>query len=328
MHLSRDVILLLTHSEDYFTIDRVAAALSRRGARPFRLDTDLFPTTVRLAASLSNEETSYRLSYGEESIVTEQVRSVWMRRLWQPRLSQKLAPFFQAACIRESMTALNNFLGGLRNARWVDRLSLIDRAENKLQQLIVAKEIGLRIPRTLMTNNPDEVREFFQAVRGNMVAKLLTPLSAGMQGSAFFLYTSKVEPEDLLAADALRYSPMVFQEQIPKQRELRAVFVAGKLFVGVLNASRYAATNMDWRNAAPEACQWERGELPSEITRRLCSLMATFGLTFGAFDLIQTPDNEYVFLEVNPTGEWGMLERDLGYPIADAIADALLTESK
>jgi MvdC family ATP-grasp ribosomal peptide maturase len=283
---------------------------------------------VQLATCLSNEEASYRLSYGGESIGIEQVRSVWMRRLWQPRLSQKLAPLFQAACVRESMTALNNFLGGLRNARWVDRLSLIDRAENKLQQLIVAKEIGLRIPRTLMTNNPDEVREFFQAVRGNMVAKLLTPLSAGMQGSAFFLYTSKVEPEDLLAADALRYSPMVFQEQIPKQRELRAVFVAGKLFVGALNASRYAATNIDWRNAAPEDCQWERGELPSEIARRLCSLMAAFGLTFGAFDLIETPDDEYVFLEVNPTGEWGMLERDLDYPIADAIADALLTESK
>ncbi|NEO45670.1 MAG: MvdC family ATP-grasp ribosomal peptide maturase, partial [Moorea sp. SIO4A3] len=41
---------------------------------------------------------------------------------------------------------------------------------------------------------------------------------------------------------------------------------------------------------------------------------------------IVTPDGEYVFLEVNPTGEWGMLERDLGYPISDAIADALLSD--
>ena len=44
---------------------------------------------------------------------------------------------------------------------------------------------------------------------------------------------------------------------------------------------------------------------------------------FGAFDLIQTPLEEYVFLELNPTGEWGMLERDLGYPISNAIAEAL-----
>jgi glutathione synthase/RimK-type ligase-like ATP-grasp enzyme len=52
--------------------------------------------------------------------------------------------------------------------------------------------------------------------------------------------------------------------------------------------------------------------------------MAKLGLIFGAIDLIRTPAGEHVFLEVNPTGEWGMLERDLGYPISEAIADALL----
>ena len=38
-----------------------------------------------------------------------------------------------------------------------------------------------------------------------------------------------------------------------------------------------------------------------------------------------TPDDdEPVFLEVNPAGEWGWLERDLGYPIGDALAEALV----
>jgi glutathione synthase/RimK-type ligase-like ATP-grasp enzyme len=52
--------------------------------------------------------------------------------------------------------------------------------------------------------------------------------------------------------------------------------------------------------------------------------MSELGLVYGAIDLICTPAGEYVFLEVNPGGEWGMLERDLGLPIADAIARALL----
>jgi hypothetical protein len=43
--------------------------------------------------------------------------------------------------------------------------------------------------------------------------------------------------------------------------------------------------------------------------------------------LICTPAGEHVFLEVNPSGEWGMLERDLGLPIADAIAGALLIDA-
>jgi glutathione synthase/RimK-type ligase-like ATP-grasp enzyme len=52
--------------------------------------------------------------------------------------------------------------------------------------------------------------------------------------------------------------------------------------------------------------------------------MVNLRLNFGAFDFILTPSGEYVFLEVNPVGEWGMLERDLDLPISTAIADFLV----
>ena len=107
-----------------------------------------------------------------------------------------------------------------------------------------------------------------------MIAKLLTSLSTSMEDSSFFLYTSTVKAEDLLEAETLRYSPMVFQE---------------------------------------------------ELARGLNALMVKLGLGFGAIDLIKTPEGEYVFLGVNPTGEWGMLERDLHYSISGAIADTLLS---
>ena len=328
MSLPRDVVLLLTHSGDYFTVDRVAEALSKRGAQPFRLDTDQFPMAVRLSARLGNDGLRHRLEYGERSVGTEEVQAVWMRRLWQPQLSQELAPQFQESCARESLAALYGFLDSLSEVRWVDTLQRIREAENKLRQLRFAKVVGLRIPRTLVTNDPKLVREFFQEVEGKMVAKLLTPLSTSMEGSSFFVYTSAVREEDLVEAEALRYSPMVFQEQIPKLRELRVVFVAGTLFVGALDASRYSAATMDWRRATPEECVWEPDELPSEVALCLHSFMAKLGLVFGAIDLIRTPAGEHIFLEVNPTGEWGMLERDLGYPIASAIADALLANER
>ena len=325
MSLPQDIVLLLTHSGDYFTVDRVAEALSRRGAHPFRLDTDRFPMAVKLVAKISNSGLNYRLDYGEQSISTEQVLAVWMRRIWQPHLSKDLAPQFQAGCIQESSAALHGFLDNLQEARWLDDLQRIEQAENKLRQLKVARKVGLRIPRTLVTNNPQEVREFFPAVEGKMIAKLLTPLSTSMKGSSFFLYTNTVKAEDLLEAEALCYSPMIFQEQIPKRRELRVVFVEGNLFVGALDSSRYSATTMDWRRATSAESPWEPDELPDEVVRGLNALMTKLGLGFGAIDLIETPDGEYVFLEVNPTGEWGMLERDLHYSISGAIADALLS---
>ncbi|WP_026732811.1 MvdC family ATP-grasp ribosomal peptide maturase [Fischerella sp. PCC 9605] len=323
MQSPRDVVLLITHSGDFFTVDRVAQALLKRGVQPFRLDTDKFPLAVQIKILLGNNGSDYRLRYSDRSISTQQVQAVWMRRIWQPQVSKNLAPQFQAACARESLATLEGFWDSLREAHWVDDLQRINAAENKLRQLRVAQEVGFVIPRTLVTNNPKEAREFFCEVKGKMVAKLLTPLSVSMKGSPFFLYTSAVKEEDLLDAENLRYCPMVFQEQIPKQWELRVVYVDGKLFVGALDASLYAASTLDWRRASINACIWQPHDLPSEVADCLKAFMARFGLLFGAFDLIQTLLGEYVFLELNPTGEWGMLERDLGYPISEAIADAL-----
>ncbi|MBW4509386.1 MAG: MvdC family ATP-grasp ribosomal peptide maturase [Scytonematopsis contorta HA4267-MV1] len=324
MHLPRDVVLLITHSGDFFTVDKVAQALSKRGARPFRLDTDKFPLVVGLQAQLGNCISNHHLQYGDCDMDVQQVQAVWMRRIWHPQLSESLPRKLQAACARESLAALEGFWDSLAEAKWVDDLQRINVADNKLRQLKVAKSVGLTIPQTLVTNIPEQVREFFLQVKGKMVAKLLTPLSQSMKGSQFFLYTTTVREEDLQDAESLRHSPMVFQEQIPKLCELRVVFVDGKFFVGALDASAYASSTVDWRRVNSDTCTWQPHELPLPVMDCLQAFMEKFGLTFGAFDFIQTPTGEYVFLEVNPTGEWGMLEHELGYPISEAIANALL----
>ncbi|MEH1793528.1 MvdC family ATP-grasp ribosomal peptide maturase [Nostoc sp.] len=326
MHLSRDVVLLITHSGDFFTIDRVAEALSKKGAKPFRFDTDKFPLEVQLTARFDKSKSYHSLEYGNHTIGTEQVQAVWMRRIWEPKLSEELAPKFREACIRESQATLDGFWDSLKDARWVDDLERINTAHNKLRQLRVASEVGFTIPQTLVTNKAESAREFFHQVNGKMVSKLLTALSRSMEAnSSFFLYTSTVKEEDLQDAESLRYCPMVFQEQIPKQSELRVVYVNGRVFVGALEASVYAAAKVDWRKPEVEVGAWQHHQLPDEVVCRLQAFMGKFGLLFGALDFILTPSGEYVFLEVNPIGEWGMLEKDLDLPISSAIADALIS---
>ena len=59
---SRAGVLLLTHSGDFYTVDRVAEALARKGARPFRLNTDLFPASVKLSARAGDERSARLVS--------------------------------------------------------------------------------------------------------------------------------------------------------------------------------------------------------------------------------------------------------------------------
>jgi len=320
----RDAVLLLTHSGDFYTVDLVSQALARRGARPVRFNTDLFPSSVRLSAHAGNERAAHLHAGAGEQVSAAEVRAVWARKLWSPRMAADLDERYRSTCIRESSAALEGFLDALHDARWVNVLQRERAAENKQRQLRLAARAGLRVPRTLVTNDPAEARQFFAETEGRTVAKLLRPLVVSMAAAQPFVYTSRVREEDLAHAETLRHSPMVFQELIPKARELRVACVAGRTFAGALDASGTSRGQTDWRRAAPGECRWQKAMLPGEVASGLRALMSELGLVFGAVDLICTPSGEHVFLEVNPSGEWGMLERDLGLPISEAIAEALL----
>ncbi|MDC0710649.1 hypothetical protein POL68_19390 [Stigmatella sp. ncwal1] len=324
---ARGTVLLLTHSRDHYTVDRVAQALSRRGARPVRIDTDGFPSVLTLTSRLgpSGADVALRTATGKRR--GQDIRAVWLRRLAPPRLDEALEPVWRDGCLRESLAAFEGFLDGLEAAgcSFINPLAAEQIAHNKLHQLRVAQTLGLEIPRTLVTNEAGQVRAFFEEVQGRMVAKMLTPLSQSMEGGNPFVYTSAISPPQLEQLEGLRHSPMVFQERIDKARELRVVVVGPHCFVGAIDASRSVAGQVDWRRAGPGECRWEAGDVPPAVAELLVRLVAALGLVYGAVDLIVTPEGRHVFLEVNPGGEWGMLERELGLPIAEALAESLVT---
>jgi MvdC family ATP-grasp ribosomal peptide maturase len=323
---SRDAVLLLTHSGDFYTVDLVAQALARMGARPIRFNTDLFPSLVKIHARAGDERAAYLFTEAGVQISTAEVRAVWARKLWSPRMADDLDERYRSMCVSESVAARDGFLDALHSARWVNDLDRERNAENKQRQLRLAARAGLRVPRTLVTNDPAAARQFFAETEGQTVVKLIRPLNVSMNADKPFVYTNRVREEDLNGAEALRHSPMVFQELIPKAYELRVAYVAGEAFAGALDATGTSRGHTDWRRAAPDECRWQKAQLPSEVASSLKVLMSELGLVFGAVDLICTPAGEHVFLEVNPSGEWGMLERDLGLPISEAIAKALLED--
>ena len=82
----------------------------------------------------------------------------------------------------------------------------------------------------------------------------------------------------------------------------------------------------DWRRKGLALLkEWQPYQLPQALETKLLKLLNYFGLNYGAIDLIFTPDERYVFLEVNPVGEFFWLEKYSGLPISQAIAELLLT---
>jgi len=323
MPTDRPAVLLVTHSRDVFTIDRVAAALAELGARPVRFDTDRFPGEVGLSMIDRGDGPRHLFRDGDVTVSDAAVTAVWTRSIWSPAILAELPAEHRQSCGVQSRELLKGFLEGLGAARWISRPESLWDAQNKVRQARLAHAAGLTVPPTLITNDEAEVRRFYDEMDGQIVTKLLAHLSQSMDRSGPFMPTSDVGPEDLEHLDSLRYAPMIFQRKVMKEYELRIQYVAGRLFAGAVDARRTAAGGTDWRLAEVEEASWTTQEVPPTVAAGLDRLMDALGLAAGAVDMIVTPEGEHVFLEVNPLGEWGMLERDLDLPISQAIAEAL-----
>lgn len=312
-------VLLLSHSADHFTIDRVQAGVMQRGLLPIRLDTDRFPADVCLTTRAGPDGMSVRLRGPDGEVPIDDVGSVWLRRVVNPPRPSGLPDLEADHCVQESRAALAGMLSALHAADWLDPPPRVREAENKLVQLREAQRAGLRVPRTIVGNDPDEVRALWAACRGQVVAKMLTPVARSMGAPVAAVYTRTLDAADLDDLDGLALSPMIFQERIDKVRELRVVHVAGRCFAGSIDGDRD-----DWRTRSPgPTSPWRIDRLPDDVADQLGALMRALGLRFGVADFLRARDGSHVFLELNPVGEWGMLERDLALPISDAIAEEL-----
>jgi MvdD family ATP-grasp ribosomal peptide maturase len=322
-------VLIITRSDDNESVEMVAQAIERKGGEVIRFDTDRYPTEVRLSAyygKVDDERLTLTNAQGEFNL--REVTSLWHRRLnFGAQLPTTLDRQLRHASLGETRAAAWGMLSSLKAFR-MDELQRIRHAENKQLQLQVARELGLEIPRTLTTNDPEAVRAFAASCERGIVTKMLSSFAVYENGQELVVFTNPVKPEDLEDLSGLSLCPMTFQEMIPKALELRTTVVGRRVMSASINSQSSDRAAHDWRRDGLRMIQdWQPYELPRETEEKILRLMDYFVLNYGAIDIIVTPDGRHVFLEVNPVGEFFWLERTPGLPIADAIADVLLDRS-
>jgi MvdD family ATP-grasp ribosomal peptide maturase len=318
-------VLIITRSEDNQSVDSVMTAIERQGGRAFRFDTDRFPTEVRLIAEYLRGSERLRLISAQGEVNLSEVTAIWHRRLEiGGRIPRSIEPQLRMASIDESSRTVKGMLESLKAFR-MDPEPIIRRAEHKQIQLQVARELGMDTPRTLITNDAEAVRAFAHACEAGIVTKMLSSFAVYENGVEKVVFTNPVSREDLADLDGLNLCPMTFQEQLPKALELRTTVVGDRVFTASIDSQVSRAAQYDWRKDGIALLEhWQKFELPRSLEQQLLRLMEYFDLNYGAIDFILTPDGRYVFLEINPVGEFFWLEDYPGLPISSAIADVLL----
>lgn len=319
-------VLIITHTQDNESIEMVSQQIERRGEVAIRFDTDRFPTEVQLDLLYSGDAERSMLYQDGSKFDLSQVNGVWYRRLnIGGRIPLDMDAQFRDASIRESRATILGLITSLR-AFHLDAIPVIRRVENKQLQLQVARAIGLDTPRTLITNQPAAVREFARTCPTGTIAKMMASFAIyDEEGREQVVFTNPLSADDLANLDGLKFCPMTFQELLPKRLELRVTIVGDRVFCAAVNSQQMDAAKFDWRKEGLALIDaWHPFDLPVAIEAKLLKLMAQFGLHYGAIDLIVTPDDRYVFLEVNPVGEFFWLEIYAGLPISAAIANLLV----
>lgn len=202
------------------------------------------------------------------------------------------------------------------------------RHENKLAQLRFAADVGFAIPDTLISSDPERIRDFV-ASGGRAITKPLRttvmPSSRDGAAPALRLMTEMVVEEELASAadEELAVAPAIYQRYVEKDHEIRLVATCCGMVAWRLDSQVSAAAAVDWRRDSrgfPSAVT----AVPEGVRTLIVRYMAAAGLAFGAFDFIVRPCGGWVYVECNVEGQWGWLEDEDDCPGSELVADTCI----
>lgn len=268
------------------------------------------------------------LIIGEKSIPVYKIGSILYRKFGFFRNTFVYKALFESGNVDEPRLAhlnaeFNKIQGALislfEDCEWLPNPRYCN--PNKFEVLKEAAKCGLVIPETRIINSKK-----FLELNGNWITKsIYNPVVANWgKENKSMMYTVPIKTSD---SDLIPHSffPSLIQKRIQKEYEVRVFYLEGELFPMAIFSQNDSQTTEDFRDY-----NWDNPNrfvpisLPSKIVLSIRDLMTRLNLNTGSIDLIKEKSGDFVFLEVNPTGQFGMVDFPCNYGIHKKIAQWLI----
>jgi glutathione synthase/RimK-type ligase-like ATP-grasp enzyme len=318
--------VLIHRIEDDVHAASIAYALEQRGNRVFQWHTGRYPEGAAVSIAYEGGSSVATFRNGEMEFSPNDIDVVWFRRRQLPVAPQTVDARDRAFVTNELRVAAQAHNAFFNHAFWINRFESADFCDLKPRQFHLAQKRGLSIPRTLISNDPDEIKGFLGRTR-KCIYKPLIGHVWSEEGRLRKTYTSFISQKQLPTDDLLRAVPGIFQEFVDKAYEARVQFF-GNFYAGVrIDSSKLEEGHLDWRigQSAIGAC--EPVTLPPDVCTKCRQLMNDLGIVSGGFDFIVNKKGEWIFMEVNEAGQFFFVEgwcQEL--PVVDAFCQFI--ESK
>lgn len=314
------MILILSQCEGEDTTEEVMQWVQYYNGKAMRLN-GIDMTESNMAIDLnSNENVLFK---------PQSVKVVWFRRYMiqkKPILeefdSQNYMKF-ELYKAREYRQFYNLILSSFTNCKFISSLS-IDNNLNKLLVLRMAKEVGIRVPKSIVTNNKKDAIHFL-TFNNESIVKPLSNGSYFRKGNVTFkMLTRKIKNNNFNNIHE-NFVPSFLQEYITKEYEIRTFFWFGEFYSMAIFSQENEKTQVDFRNYDKlKPNRTVPYKLPIKIENKISALMDKLDLETGSIDLIKSMDGDYVFLEVNPNGQFSMVSHPCNYFLEELVAKKLI----
>lgn len=290
----------------------VMRELAKHRGRVELLDLSEFPTRLALSMAFCDGSRLFQIDrpgYGRLDL--GDVRAVWWRRPQAFQLPESVVdPSHRRLALSEASTAFAGLYQSMK-ASWINAPLRDSAAAHKPWQLAVAQETGLDIPDTLITSDPEAARAFWTACDGDVIYKQFAALPDAWRE------TRRVGPQEIASAEHIRLTPVIFQRRVAAVADVRVTIIGEDVFAASVGVDELTY-DVDVRLNL--AVRWVRHVLPETMVRLLLALMRRLDLVYGAIDLRLTQEGRYIFLEINPGGQFLFIEEATGQPITAAMA--------
>lgn len=323
--------IIICGEDESLLVERVTHFLEAKDVTPVIIMTEELGKHGLTCSVVPSSESLY--SIGDAAIDDRSSKIWWRRGTWpKPHQFSESDPVIAQFIARQYSGALKNILSLAYSYRenWMNHPqdeSLID--ENKILQHRMAKEAGLDVVPLLCTDNVEHAISFAQrygvvAIKpvGGFIMKTKNALGKEIPLS---LFTRRLSLAEFMhVAQLVTYAPILMQPYVEKKYELRVTIVGDTCLAARIDSQESERTRVDWRNYDLNNTPHSIFQLNPSLEEALQRFMRIAKLHFAAIDMIVTPDDEIVFLEANPCGQYGWIEDLTGLPISETIASWLL----
>jgi hypothetical protein len=251
-----------------------------------------------------------------QAICVSEAKVLWLRTIRSSQILQHPVEDENAAALinNDCRGALLGLLATHFHGKWISTAEATLRGSDKLVQLNAACQGGFRIPRTLVSQSREDVLEFYEACRGEVIVKAII----GAPGP--LLETKRLEPERFDDA-SFAAAPAIYQEYIQGSDHLRL-----NCFGAHSYAARICTEDLDWRaNLNVPITSYT---VPPALHNRVRSVLDLLRLEMGVVDLKLTPQGEPVWFEVNPQGQFLFLDALTDLGLVEKFATYLIAEAR